>query len=110
MCGAAAATYSLGCFVAYGVEGRWGWYGALRMCPERLDTEICAGSRAEERRSLSAMMPSSHYWRHCDADGHHTTIDTASWVLSDTTTLCVLGLAGGGPVVTASSDVRVILG
>ena len=62
----------------------------------RLDVEICAGSRAEERRSLSAMMPSSYYCRHCDADGHHTTIDTAIWGLRDTMTLFVLGLAGGG--------------
>ena len=66
------------------------------MSPERLDTEKLAGSGAEERRSLSVMMPSSYSCRHFDADGHHTTVDTAIWDLIGAVTLCEL--AGGGPV------------
>ena len=60
--------------------------------------DVCtrAGTGAEERRSLSVMMPSSYYCRHCDADGHHTTVDTGIWISRDTVTLYVL--AGGGPV------------
>ena len=54
-------------------------------------------------------MPSWYYCRHCDADGHHTTIDTEIWVFRNTVTQCVLGLAGRGAVFTPSSDTRIIL-
>ena len=66
------------------------------MSPERLDTEIPVGSGAKDGRSLRVIMSSSYSCRHCDADGHHTTVnmssDTVIWIVLET--LCVL--AGGG--------------
>ena len=65
------------------------------------------GGGAIKLERHDVMLPSSNYCRHCDADGHHATVDTGIWLFRDTATLCVL--AGGGACVTASSDMRVIL-
>ena len=91
----------------YGVEGRWDRCEAFWISPGRIDTEIFDESGAAEGRSLSVMMPSSYSCRHCDADGHHTTVDTAIWFSfrrCDNMYACRRGAC-----VTASSDVRVIL-
>ena len=78
-------SYLLGCCIVYGVEGRWDCCEALRMSPERLVTETFVGNRAlEEGGSLSVMMPSSYSCRHCDADGHHTAVDTRIWMVLET--------------------------
>ena len=70
-----------------GVEGRRDCCWVFEIGPARLDTERLAESGAEEWRRL---MTSSCYCRHCDADGHHTTVDTGIWFLRDTVTMCRL--------------------
>ena len=77
-------------------ERQWDCCGAFLMSPERLETEISAGSGAEERRSLSVMMPSSYSCGHSDTDEHHTTVDTVIRVLRGTVRLWAR--AGGGLV------------